>query len=221
MESGWNFISPAVTGLQTTVIKGYDVSLMQRAAVQSHEVHPPVADKLMVRFQTRLDSDAFEQIVSCYMSPALAVARQIVSDHALAEDAVQESFLRVIRKRVQYIPGSGFSCWFYAIVRNVCLDMLRKCARQKEAIEKIVSRGEPNKLRTDSPEIPELLDVLAHGERDVLVLRIVHGLRFRDVAAALGISEEAAKKRAQRALKRLRAKICDSESSPGKLSMAL
>jgi RNA polymerase sigma-70 factor (ECF subfamily) len=127
----------------------------------------------------------------------------------------------VIRKRDQYIPGSGFSCWFYAIVRNVCLDMLRKCARQKEAIEKIASRREPNKLRTNSSEIPKLLDVLARGERDVLVLRVVHGLRFRDVAAALGISEEAAKKRAQRALKRLRAKICDSESSPGKLSMAL
>lgn len=175
----------------------------------------------MARFQARLDSNAFEQIVSCYMSPALAVAHQILSDYALAEDAVQESFLRVIRKRDQYIPGSGFSCWFYAIVRNVCLDMLRKCTRQKEAIEKIASRREPNTLRTDLSQIPELLDVLARGEQDVLVLRIVHGLRFRDVAAALGISEEAAKKRAQRALKRLRAEICDSEGSLGKLPVAL
>lgn len=175
----------------------------------------------MTRFQARLDSNAFEQIVSFYMSPALAAARQILSDYALAEDAVQESFLRVIRKREQYIPGSGFSCWFYAIVRNVCLDMLRKCARQKEAIEKIASSREPNIPRTDLSQITELLDVLARGEQDVLVLRIVHGLRFRDVAAALGISEEAAKKRAQRALKRLRAEFCDSESSPGKLPVAL
>ena len=51
----------------------------------------------------------------------------------------------------------------------------------------------------------------------MLVLRIVHGLGFRDVAAALGISEEAAKKRAQRALKRLRAKVYDSERSLDKL----
>jgi DNA-directed RNA polymerase specialized sigma24 family protein len=42
------------------------------------------------------------------------------------------------------------------------------------------------------------------GERDVLVLRIVEGLPFADVAAALDISEEAAKKRAQRGLSRLR-----------------
>ena len=213
MGFGWNFISPGVTKLQTRVIRGYNLLVMQRAPVQSHEA-------LMVRFQTRLDSDAFEQIVSCYMSPALAVARQILSDHALAEDAVQESFLRVIRKRDQYIPGIHFSGWFYAIVRNVCLDMQRQRTREKKAVGEIATRGESNTLRTDLPEIPKLLDVLAHGERDVVVLRIVHGLRFRDVAAALGISEEAAKKRAQRALKRLRAKTCDLESSPGKLSVA-
>jgi len=185
-----------------------------RCCIASHET-------LMARFQARADCNAFEQLVSFYMSPALAVARQILSDHALAEDAVQESFLRVIRKRDQYIPSSPFSCWFYAIVRNVCVDMLRRWGRQKQAIEEIAVRGEPSPLRSESPEIPKLLHILARGERDVLLLRIVHGLGFRDVAAALGISEEAAKKRAQRALRRLRAMVCDSESSPGKLSVAL
>jgi len=174
----------------------------------------------MERFQGRLDADAFEQIFSSYMSPALAVARQILSDHALAEDAVQESFLRVIRKREQYIPGSPFSCWFYAIVRNVCVNMLRKRARRKKAIEETAVRDEPSTQRIDLSEISKLLDVLTSGERDVLMLRIIHGLGFRDVAAALGISEEAAKKRAQRALRRLRTKVCDSESSSHKLSVA-
>jgi RNA polymerase sigma-70 factor (ECF subfamily) len=187
---------------------------MQSKPVPSHET-------LMIRFQSRLDSNAFEQIVSSYTNPALAVARQILSDYALSEDAVQESFLRVIRKRDQYIPGSSFSCWFYAIVRNVCVDMLRKCTRDKKAIEKIASTCKHSTLDTDISEAPKLLDLLARGERDVLVLRIIHGLGFRDIAAALGISEEAAKKRAQRALKRLRANICDSESSLGKLSVAL
>jgi len=168
----------------------------------------------MARFQARLDSDAFEQIVSSYMSSALAVARQILSDHALAEDAVQESFLRVIRKRDQYIPGSPFSCWFYAIVRNMCVDMLRQQARQKQAICDSRFAIRDSRFANDKLEIPKILDMLPCGERDVLVLRIVHGLVFRDVAAALGISEEAAKKRAQRALRRLRAKVFDSESSP-------
>jgi len=50
----------------------------------------------------------------------------------------------------------------------------------------------------------DLLRRLPVGERDVLVLRVIEDLPFRDVAAALGISEEAAKKRAQRGLARLR-----------------
>ena len=183
---------------------------MKNASVPSHET-------LMARFQARLDSDAFEQIVSFYINPALAVARQILLDETLAEDAVQESFLRVIYKREQYIPGNPFSCWFYAIVRNVCVDMLRKLTREKEILENAATMIEANKTRTDLSEIPKLLDILTSRERDVLVLRIVHGLGFRDVAAALGISEEAAKKRAQRALKRLRAKVYDSERSLDKL----
>jgi len=208
-------------------LRGHNLPVMQSVPIPSHpclhrgKLSPAKAGALMARFQARLDPDAFEQIVSSYMRPALAVARQILSDHALAEDAVQESFLRVIRKRGQYVPGSPFSGWFYAIVRNVCVDMLRKCARDKEAIDEIASMREANTVRADLSEIPRLLDALARGDRDVLVLRIVHGLRFCDVAAALGISEEAAKKRAQRALRRLRAMTRDSESPPGKLSVAI
>ena len=65
---------------------------MKKARITSHET-------LMARFQARLDADAFEQIVTFYINPALAVARQILLDDTLAEDAVQESFLRVIRKQ--------------------------------------------------------------------------------------------------------------------------
>ena len=175
----------------------------------------------MVRFQTRLDSHAFDRIVSAYMKPAEGVARQILSDRTLAEDAVQESFLRVIRKRRQYAPPSPFSCWFYAIVRNVCADMLRKRHRETRRIREIAAGRERESSGDNSPQIPELLNVLARSDRDVLVLRIVHGLGFRDVAAALGISEEAAKKRAQRALRRLRARIHDSKSQSGTLPIAL
>jgi RNA polymerase sigma-70 factor (ECF subfamily) len=187
---------------------------MQNDSTISHET-------LMVRFQSRLDACAFDGIVSAYMRPAVRVARQILSDHNLAEDAVQESFLRVIRKRHQYVPGSHFSSWFYAIVRNVCTDMLRKRAREKKRITEAAFEREHENKRVDLPKIPELLSLLSRDDRDVLVLRIVHGLGFRDVGAALGISEEAAKKRAQRALKRLRAQMHDADSSQRSLPVAL
>jgi len=120
---------------------------MKNANVPSHET-------LMARFQSRLDTDAFAQIVSFYLSTALAVAKQILLNDTLAEDAVQESFLRVIRKREQYIPGSPFSCWFYTILRNVCIDMLRKQAREKVVLENAATIVEPNKPHNELSEIP-------------------------------------------------------------------
>lgn len=169
-------------------------------------------DHLMRAFQDRLDTEAFDQIVSRLLSPALGVARQLVGCHATAEDAVQEAFLRVVRNRAQYRPCRPFTPWFYTILRNVCVDMLRRRARQDEAIRDL-ARQTPEFVEPGVSDVSDALEWLRRlpcGERDVLVLRIGHDLPLRDVAAALGISEEAAKKRAQRGLRRLRARALSS-----------
>ena len=173
----------------------------------------------MARFQDRLDTEAFDRLVSRFLSPALAVARQMLCDHSLAEDAVQEAFLRIVRHRARYRRSQPFSSCFYAIVRNVCVDMLRRRARQMAAIEglgaEMASATTAAVPDAQAPFDPwQLLGDLPRGERDVLTLRIVHELPFRDVAAALGISEEAAKKRAQRGLRRLRRRAAISTASP-------
>lgn len=90
-----------------------------------------VPQRLMARFQDRGDAEAFEQIVSRFLAPALAAAHEVLSDHALAEDAVQEAFLRVVRRRDRYLPAKPFSSWFYAILRNLCTDMLRRRAKTR------------------------------------------------------------------------------------------
>jgi len=161
---------------------------------------------LMARFRDRLDAEAFEQIVSRFLAPALAVARGILSEAPLAEDAVQETFLRIIRARGRYLASRPFSNWFYAILRNVCKDMLRRRARYAKAIrETAIRKASPlQRASAEADETSEILASVPKESRAVLTLRIVHDLPFRDVAAALGISEEAAKKRAQRALRRLR-----------------
>ncbi|NOZ23233.1 MAG: sigma-70 family RNA polymerase sigma factor [Planctomycetes bacterium] len=159
----------------------------------------------MARYQDELDAEAFQEIVSRFLSPALAVAHQILSDRTLAEDAVQETFLRIVRRRERYIASRPFSNWFYAILRNVCKDILRHRARQRKLIEEVAIRNLAQAQPSfDPPGGSELLARLPKEARVVLVLRIIHEMPFRDIAAALDISEEAAKKRAQRALQQLR-----------------
>jgi len=166
-------------------------------------------ERLMARFRSRLDAAAFDEIVSRFMRPALAIAVRILSDVTAAEDAVQEAFLRVVRARDRYDPGKRFAPWFYAIVRHVSVDLSRRQARQREAVEDLAAQT-PVGAGVPPPRgsaAADLLNGLPPGVRDVLVLRIIEGMPYRDVAAALGISEEAAKKRAQRGLRRLRERL--------------
>jgi len=162
----------------------------------------------MSSFQRTGDAEAFARLVSRLLAPASGVAQQLLSDRSLVEDAVQEAFLRVVRNRARYDKSKAFTSWFYAILRNVCRDMLRSRARRTKLIQEAAFHRSPSVESDPAPtgEVLGLLDRLPGGERNVLMLRIVHDLTFRDVGAALGISEEAAKKRAQRGLKRLREK---------------
>ena len=161
----------------------------------------------MARFQETLDDDVFAEIVGRFLTPALSVARQFLADAAAADDAVQETFLRVVRRRDQYRRSRPLANWFYAILRNVCKDMLRRRGRQMRAMQDLAANRDLRAATAAAPSTDstdELLARLPQGDRTVLLLRIVEQLSFRDVAAALGISQEAAKKRAQRALRRLR-----------------
>lgn len=178
---------------------------MRKSPVTSHET-------LMTRFQRSLDTKAFQQIVSHYSGPALGLAQQILSDSVLAEDAVQEAFLRVVRCRDHYKPSKPFSCWFYAILRNICTDMLRRRTRHMKAVAEIADWSRPATRKTGhSFNVQELLQNLPASEQVVLNLRIVHDLPFRDIAAVVGISIEAAKKRAQRGLRTLRERMRNSK----------
>lgn len=161
---------------------------------------------LMKRFQRHLDEDALESLFSRFAGPALSVARATLSDHTRAEDAVQEAFLRLIRKRNQYDASRAFAPWFYTILRNICTDMLRRSMRSLEMTghEKLLRYGRPGAPSPPHAPVTALMEKLPPGQRVVLELRILHKMRFRSVSAALGISEEAAKKRAQRGLRRLR-----------------
>lgn len=177
-------------------------------------------DDLMVRFKKRLDEDAFERIVSDYTPPAAALAHQMLRDPASAEDAVQEAFVRVIRNRRQYISSRPFSHWFYAILRNICIDVLRKQKREKDAVQhlktevrrqKTENRSQISDFRPLTSDFCRLTSDLCPKERAVLELRVVHSMTFGEIAVALDISVEAAKKRAQRGLRKLRKQIEQSQ----------
>ena len=172
----------------------------------------PSDEKLMARFVETLDEEPFQELVSRYLASARAVASTVLRDRTEAEDVVQETFLRIIRSRHQYALNRVFAPWFYTILRNVCRDVQRKRKLQGQFLRE-------HALPVKDPPVPgggywDLVDKLPLPQQRVLQLKIGQDLTFKEIALALGCTVEAAKKRAQRALERLRETVIEHTPRP-------
>jgi RNA polymerase sigma-70 factor (ECF subfamily) len=183
---------------------------------ESNRQDGPTDEDLFVRFRSGLDEDSFRALMDRYFDPGFAFASGMLSDRTAAEDAVQETFLRTIRARARYDPKKPFRTWFYHILRNCCIDELRRRGKpvtltgEPEALEPVGSGEDAPGADLDDvmPHIEKLPDTL----REALVLRFWSGLTLEEVGLALGCSTEAAKKRVQRALKQIEDSMSRSEN---------
>jgi RNA polymerase sigma factor (sigma-70 family) len=144
-----------------------------------------------------------------------AVAYRMLGSVSEAEDAVQESWLRLSRSEPDRVANLGG--WLTTVVGRVCLDMLRaRRARREDYVgswlpEPIVSDGnsddpEQEALLADSVGLALLvvLDTLTPAERLAFVLHDMFAVPFEDVGEALGRTPAAARQLASRARRRLR-----------------
>jgi DNA-directed RNA polymerase specialized sigma24 family protein len=167
----------------------------------------------MARFRSACEDAAVSALFKRHYARSLALARVWLNGSAQAEDAVQEAFVRVVRERRSYDPSRLFLPWYQRILRNVCVDLIRCEERyaQRNALwamqrEAVAAGPGPQSA------VPDLIRDLDTSDREVLVLRFVERLSFAQIGVRLGCSEEAAKKRGQRALRRLRRNQRDTEA---------
>ena len=96
--------------------------------------------------------------------------------------------------------------WMAALARNVCLDLIRKRLRERRAIESLAV----DRAKARSSDVPTVrvgdteLEALSPCLREAFVLRFQQGMTHREIAAVLGTTESAARKRVQRAREQLR-----------------
>jgi RNA polymerase sigma-70 factor (ECF subfamily) len=113
----------------------------------------------------------------------------ITGDRGAAEDLAQETLLEAWRHRRKLTDPSGADRWLAAIARNVCLRWARSRGRTLALDEESVS------VEIEPRELADLLDraleLLPPDTRAALVQRYVHDLSHAEIAAALGVSEDA------------------------------
>jgi RNA polymerase sigma factor (sigma-70 family) len=154
---------------------------------------------------------AFDQLVLEHQAVALRVALNILQDHALAEDAVQEAFLAAYLRIDQLRNPSAFPGWLNRIVRTHCYRLLRGAAPQQESLESratlAIDQPTPESLIESQElrhQILRALDALPEHERAVTEGFYIQGESQQELADRLEVPLTTVKKRLQYARTHLR-----------------
>lgn len=164
--------------------------------------------ELVEMFNATRGERYFGELYRRYSSRVYAKCITMLGEEAAARDAVQDVFERALLRLGGFRAEAKFSTWLYAIANNHGIDRLRARARRRarEAplpLDDALADDAPaggDWLETQSPgAIAYVLAQLGELDRAALVLRYTDGLSTRDLAAALGLGESAAKMRLKRA----------------------
>jgi RNA polymerase sigma factor (sigma-70 family) len=142
-----------------------------------------------------------------YQTPLYNFYAKMTQDRAVSEDLVQEVFLRILRYRQTYRPGTAFRTWMYQIARNTRLDQVRKTRPEAPFVSEPAaasSRSDSAQQQQEAATLQRALMQLPEDKRELLVLSRFQELRYDEIARLLGCEVGAVKVRVHRALQQLR-----------------
>jgi len=133
-----------------------------------------------------------------YQAPVYNFMRRMGLDQPLAADLAQETFVRALRGTHRYRGDASVRAWVLGIARNVFREWLRS-GRREIPVAEVAERPVREPAGAEPVDVERALARLDADHREVLVLRFVLDLPSREVAAALGITDDAARQRVSRA----------------------
>ena len=165
------------------------------------------------------DAEAFEDLVRAHEKTVYNLALRMTGHPQDAEDMAQEAFLKAYRSLGEFRGESKFSVWLYRIVSNVCLDHLRRQSR-RPAASLTAEDEEGEETQWDVPDeslsperlleqkltreaVQKGLAALPDEQRQILLLREIHGLSYEEIGEILSLEPGTVKSRIFRARKRL------------------
>lgn len=172
------------------------------------------ARNVLVREARSGDVRAFAALVDAYYARCLRFALHMLSSRSDAEEAVQDTFVRVHRALPTYEEREAFEPWLFRILANRCRSAGARDRRRAEFIEygDVPERGAPSG-HDDSiawrEEIGIALSALPSDQREAFLMRHVEDLSYEDMAAATGAGVSALKMRVKRACDALRMRLSE------------
>jgi RNA polymerase sigma-70 factor, ECF subfamily len=151
------------------------------------------------------DRDAFEEVVDRYGLQLLRTARLILRDEALAEDAIQETFIKAWQ-RIGSLRDEDPGPWLTRIAMNESISTYRRRHRFQALTERFGRLGssKPEVSSEARLDLAHALDQLTAEQRAALALHYYQDLSVEDTARMLKVPVDTAKSRLKTALRRLR-----------------
>lgn len=166
------------------------------------------------------DQAAFAALVEANQAMVYSLAYRMTGNSEDAADLAQEAFLNAWRGLARFQGQASFSTWLYRLTSNACIDFLRR-EKRRSTLSLTLEADEEESRQTEvsderwSPEalldrqeslqaVRRALGQLSDEHREVLLLRELEGLSYREIAQALGLEEGTVKSRIARARLALR-----------------
>lgn len=163
--------------------------------------------ELLRRYADNGSEEAFAALVKRHVNLVYSAARRQVREPDAAQEVTQATFIILSRKAHKLNERTIIAAWLYRTARFAAADFLKTRARRWK-YEQEAARMQPLTSEPTWEEIEPLLDEavnrLAETDRAAILLRFFENKNFKEVGAALGLSEDSAQKRVTRALERLR-----------------
>jgi RNA polymerase sigma factor (sigma-70 family) len=177
-----------------------------------------ILDTELVSRITNKDSTALEQLYDRYERPMYYFAYRILHDQMMAEEAVQELFMRIWNSAERYNNDQGkLSTWMFTLIRNIAIDMLRKKKKgnleplTEEKMAVIADTSNHTELEVEAKLVGEQVKAALAGlnpdQKKIMEWIYFQGLTHQEVAKVHSIPLGTVKSRVRLALRQLQKRL--------------
>ena len=201
---------------------------MPEPSADSQQSDETLAEPALVERLLAGDGDAADALVRRHTRPLMAYLRRLSGDSGVAEELHQATWLSALEHLGQFKPQpgldptAGFKPWLYRIATNKAHDHFRRGGRQRERQDRLsndpsyrpvdngaADAGGDLDRQEQAQRLREAVDGLPGPQRDVVLLRFYGGLKFVEIAEAVGCPLNTALGRMHKAINKLRAHFGD------------